>query len=572
VEKKHRSTEYGARCLAKGGDFAEPVEHSLYEGRNAKSRYTFFYKGLVEYKDEKSFFDDYTRKPKKMDSTSSEKPAVRDVEIREEDSRFLLKQCSRCLREIEELNDDWKAAEEKDRNETGVSYRYEGCSIAEQFVKEYKIRFKLYEEKPSVCTDPECGCTMFYPYPAKNSGYKTDASLHDVRLRGRPTELQVSRHRYRCIKCGRLIGTAPELVNFQTKKNGKVSVRLAYSILYLNLHGFTAQRICEGYGIDANQVSRIKRNAIEYMRRKKEETRRECIEIFNPELQYKEFEFAGEKYQAVFSAENETPELHTLEAIYSVKEMARFKGIRRGDMNFAESMTNFCDFYNRTYDCFWPENNTFVGLGKLRVMLDYAETVYVISRDYENRGVPAEIYEALQEMVEKVYRGIEPYDETKRIRNLCSENEAACADILRALNGIEEAKSKYRKPEEKKYIDYSENVRRSIGEESADIIEKFIDALKSAAERCGCGLQVIRDRLLYFNPAIFDEEDLGDCSRGLDADMNSFYKSRSNIRCLTHLLNEGLLDAKTERTLTCDQPVLPESGKLSCGFERCLRN
>ena len=178
MEKKHRSTEYGARCLAIGGDFAEPVKQSQDEGRNAKSRYTFFYKGLVEYKDEKSFFDDYTRKPKKMDSTSSEKPAVRDVEIREEDSRFLLKQCSRCLREIEELNDDWKAAEEKDRTETGISYRYDGCSISEQFVKEYKIRFKLYEEKPSVCTDPECGCTMFYPYPAKNSGYKTDASLH----------------------------------------------------------------------------------------------------------------------------------------------------------------------------------------------------------------------------------------------------------------------------------------------------------------------------------------------------------------------------------------------------------
>ena len=50
MAKKHRSTEYGARCLAIGGDFAEPVEHSLYEGRNAKSRYTFFYKGLVEYR------------------------------------------------------------------------------------------------------------------------------------------------------------------------------------------------------------------------------------------------------------------------------------------------------------------------------------------------------------------------------------------------------------------------------------------------------------------------------------------------------------------------------------------
>lgn len=96
-------------------------------------------------------------------------------------------------------------------------------------------------------------CTSWGRYISKSRTSTAWLAIRDVRLRGMPTELSISRLRYKCSnkKCNRLVGDDC-IAGLQSYTRGEMTLRLTASVFICYIHGVKRKNIAEAYSLSAS--------------------------------------------------------------------------------------------------------------------------------------------------------------------------------------------------------------------------------------------------------------------------------------------------------------------------------
>lgn len=126
---------------------------------------------------------------------------------------------------------------------------FSGCDIEEDFVMGHKIHLYLKPPKPEHTICPSCGRRMV------KDGH-TNITMHDIRLQGRVTSLQITYEQYRCSGCNTRLPRS-RIEHLQTIKRGLLTTRLQGAIAEGYSRKYQAAYLAEGYGLRQSSVKKL---------------------------------------------------------------------------------------------------------------------------------------------------------------------------------------------------------------------------------------------------------------------------------------------------------------------------
>ena len=126
---------------------------------------------------------------------------------------------------------------------------FSGCDIEEDFVMGHKIHLHLKPPKPEHTICPNCGRHMV------KDGH-ANITMHDIRLQGRVTSLQITYEQYRCSGCNMRLPKR-RIEHLQTIKRGVLTTRLQGAIAEGYSRKYQAAYLAEGYGLRHSTVKKL---------------------------------------------------------------------------------------------------------------------------------------------------------------------------------------------------------------------------------------------------------------------------------------------------------------------------
>lgn len=446
-----------------------------------------------------------------------------------------------------------------DRCRAYGSKRDDRCSYRDYLSQEHVLRIAIRDKaRDAMCLCKKCG-KAFANY-AKNES-STEISLQDVRLNSRPTCLVVTRRSLKCSNCGTL-QREPQLVGFQAYCDGKMSCRLAENVLYAHLSSVKREHIAEAYGLSKSQVDRIRQRLIDQSL----SVRARHVKPIIADNAGKQVERrtvrdprTGQLYYFYFLMRSATEAV----LIHFLTEQERDAlPIPYDDARtFAKLFPDPNEFFLACYCCLAGE----------RGMRD------------------AKLLDSL-ERLEQWYQGRfsekRPDAEAGRVFFFDSMEKVSLNKLdLFALLLRDPAKSESEQFDIAAYGQYvlSEfGGAQASGDGAYGEIERFLSQLMGSLRRHKIRPKALKERLLLVNPARVTQLELdlltGKRQKGLDTRAfmaEGLYMIRPSlgapVQCLTHFLENGLLDPKPRQLLPCAlthgiQTAEDGTTRLPCGL------
>lgn len=194
----------------------------------------YIYEGLAEEENLQDFLWDYRALGDKNPFTEESKPDTiwkaqpKPFSLYPEDS--LQKLCKAC---------------QYSSGKRGIC----ACSIEQDFVMGHKIHLHLTPPKPEHTICPNCGRRMV------KDGH-ANITMHDIRLQGRVTSLQITYEQYRCSGCNTRLPRR-RIEHLQTIKRGLLTTRLQGAIAEGYSRKYQAAYLAEGYGLRHSTVKKL---------------------------------------------------------------------------------------------------------------------------------------------------------------------------------------------------------------------------------------------------------------------------------------------------------------------------
>lgn len=385
------------------------------------------------------------------------------------------------------------------------------------------------------------------------------AEIQDVRLRGRPTKLQIRRQRYYCPDCNKFLGKK-YLSDIQAYCGGGMTARLAASVLLSQLSAVKREYIAEAYGLSKSQIDRIKSRMIDQAKGGRMhlawgyiETNRDSDVICKVFKDSK----SGHVYYTYF-LKTKAGELHLINLLTQADRdaVSNWK-----DASFSKRFPDTEDYLFVCYCILAGERN--MRGANLR------ETLYHLTKWYD------------QHKNTENNRHLYDYDWGESIKKAFKAQELLHREDLSRIETVSDLT--YSRQRGTANFSYKFSTNAADPDSNSAIISFFSTLISELQQISRVSPSEFINRLLYFNPAVIRKEEVNYCVEGTKSGVPNrlFYTENIHrtpppfgtpLSCLEYFIKNGLLRDENTRLIPCrltqtDTEDLPaEQPEHPCGL------
>lgn len=338
------------------------------------------------------------------------------------------------------------------------------------------------------------------------------------------------------------------VVGFQAYCDGSMTCRLAESVLFAQLSMIKRELIAEAYGISKSQIDRIKQRMLNQSKNIKR--RRIRLEIDNSlqlPIIHKEFKDTrtGHVYDCYFAHRSE----RRFDLIHILTQADRdaLSQIKSNPEAFSRHFDDVDSFYLACFCCLAGERGMH---GE-----ELAKTLASLDQIYR---------EVFRQPDQDVGEEVVFYRSVSKSLPIMEEKEDPLHLLWRTRNGFTADALQIKENGQYVLAEFSDKPLSgsSGGSGNVEEIDEFIALLREVLNKHRTNERILKETLLYFNPAVISEVEMAiqtgmryqdyDAhtlqTEGLDMACPPF---GAPLPCLTHFLKNGLFAPKNDRLFPC---------------------